>query len=93
MTDIQFNDYLSSTKGQRIHLKATVKEVLADNRVYFSASDGGFFDTVYLSGLPRDMLLQLNKDQIVEFDATIKDFTDIVITVLDLNDPIVYSIQ
>ena len=65
MTDLQFKDYLGTLKGQRIHLKATVKEVLTDGRVYFSATDGGFFDTVYLSGLPKDMLLKLNKDQIV----------------------------
>jgi hypothetical protein len=93
MTDIQFKDYLSSLKGQRIHLKATVIEVLADNRVYFEATGGGFFDTVYLSGLPRDILLALNKDQIVEFDATIVDFTEVIITVLDVDDPVVYSIH
>jgi len=93
MTDIQFEEYLSSLKGQRIHLKATVMEVLADNRVYFEATGGGFFDTVYLSGLPRDILLALNKDQIVEFDATIVDFTEIIITVLEVDDPVIYSIR
>jgi hypothetical protein len=93
MTDIQFKEYLSSLKGQRIHLKATVREVLADNRVYFEATGGGFFDTVYLSGLPRDILLSLNKDQIVEFDATIVDFTEVIITVLDVDDPVIYSIH
>lgn len=93
MTDIQFKEYLSSLKGQRIYLKATVKEVLTDNRVYFAATGGGFFDTVYLSGLPKDILLALNKDQIVEFDATIVDFTEVIITVLNVYDPVVYSIH
>ncbi len=93
MTDIQFKEYMSSIKGQRIHLKATVREVLTDSRVYFEATGGGFFDTVYLSGLPRDILLLLNKDQIVEFDATIVDFTEVIITVLDVDDPVVYSIH
>jgi hypothetical protein len=93
MTDIQFKEYLSSIKGQRIHLKATVMEVLEDNRVYFSATEGGLFDSVYLSGLPRDILIALNKDQIVEFDATIKDFTEFIITVMNVDDPVVYSIR
>lgn len=93
MTDIQFKDYLGTLKGQRIHLKATVKEVLADNRVYFSAADGGLFDTVYLSGLPKDMLMKLNKGQIVVFDSTIESFDQIIITVLNVNDPVIYSIQ
>jgi len=93
MTDIQFDEYISSLKGQRIHLQAIVKEVLTDNRVYFEATGGGFFDTVYLSGLPRDILLVLNKDQIVEFDATIVDFTEFIITIMDVNDPVIYSIH
>jgi len=93
MTDIQFKEYLSSIKGQRIHLKATVNEVHEDNTVYFSATEGGLFDSVYLSGLPRDILIALNKDQIVEFDATIKDFTEFIITVMNVDDPVVYSIR
>ena len=93
MTDIQFSEYLSGLIGQRLHLKATVNEVHEDGRVYFSAVDGGFFDTVYLSGIPRDILITLNKDHVVEFDATIKSFDDVLITVLNLDDPVIYSIR
>jgi hypothetical protein len=93
MTDIQFSEYLSSIKGQRIHLVATVNEVYEDNTVSFSTTEGGFFDLVLLSGLSRDFLLTLNKDQVVEFDATITDFTEFIGTDLNLHDPVVYSVH
>ncbi len=93
MTDLQFKDYLNSVIGQRIHIKAQVYEVMEDGQVSLNSGGGGIFDTVHLAGLPMDLLMQINKDQVIEFDATIRSFDVLIITMINLDDPIIYSIQ
>ena len=93
MTDLQFKDYLNSVIGKRIHIKVQVKEVMEDGRVYLSGDAGGFFDTVYLSGVPHDILMTINKDQAMELDATIRSFEEFIITIANIDDPVIYSIQ
>lgn len=93
MTDLQFKDYLNSIIGERIQLKAKVIEVREDGTVSLSGDAGGFFDKILLSGLPRDFLLQIEKYQVLEFDATIRSFTELIFSHLNLNDPVIYSIK
>jgi len=92
MTDIQFKDYLGQQVGKRIHMIARVYEVQED-KVYLSAIDGGLFDSVYLYGLPTDFMMKLNKEQTLEFDATISNFDEFIITMMNLNDPVVYTVK
>jgi hypothetical protein len=43
-------------------------------RIYPEALTAGW--SVHLGKLPKETYLSLNKDQMVSFEATIKDFTD-----------------
>ena len=93
MTDIQFKNYLNNITGSRVHFKATVYQVDKDGEVYLSAMGGGFFDQVLLDGLPNEIALKLNKNQVIEFDATLREFTDFIVFSVTVDDPVVYSIQ
>lgn len=93
MTDLQFKEYLNSVIGSRIHMKATVNEIHEDGEIYLSSDNGGFFDSVYLNGVPKELLMQIGKDQIVEFDATIRSFEEFLITITYLDDPVIYSVK
>lgn len=92
MTDIQWKDYVNSISGQRVRMKAKVYEVNED-KVSLSPIGSGFFEAVYLFDLPRDILLDLKKDQVVDFDATIHGIDDFIISMVRFGDPVIYSIQ
>jgi len=92
MTEIQFKEFLTSIVGQRLHMKAKVYQVDED-KIHMTPIEGGLFDSAYLYGIPKDILLTINKDSIIEFDATITEYTEILINMLDLGDPVIYSIK
>lgn len=92
MTELQFKDYLTSIVGKRLHMKAKVYEVEED-KIHMSPVEGGLFDSAYLNDVPRDILLGINKDAIIEFDATIKELNQFIISMLNLGDPVIYSIN
>lgn len=92
MTDIQWTDYVNSISGQRVRMKAKVYEVNED-MVSLSPIGSGFFEAVYLYDLPRDILLGLKKDQVVDFDATIRGIDEFIISMVRFGDPVIYSIQ
>lgn len=91
MTELQFKDFLISSIGQRLHMKAKVYQVEED-KIHMSPFEGGFFDAAYLYGVPRDILVTINKGAIIEFDATILEMDDFIITMVNLGDPVIYSI-
>jgi len=93
MTDIQFNDYLASIIGERIHMKARIIEVSENNTILLSATEGRGINSITLLGLSREILVSLNKEQIIEFDATIKDFSVFIFTSIDLDDLVIYSVK
>jgi len=37
--------------------------------------------------------MTINKDQAIELDATIRDFEEFIITITNLDEPVIYSIQ
>lgn len=92
MTDIQFKDYLTSIVGKRLHMKANVYEV-QDEYMQMSPVDGGLFDAAFLYDVPREMLLNINKGAIIEFDATVKELDQFIISQLRLGDPVIYTIS
>lgn len=93
MTSLQFKDYLNTTVGKRMHMRAQVVEVRENGKVSLRGDAGGLFDTILLSGVPHDLLLQINKGQVLEFDATIREFEEFLGTTTNLDDPVIYTIQ
>jgi len=91
MTELQFKDFLVSSIGQRLHMKAKVYQVEED-KIHMSPLEGGLFDSAYLYNVPRDILITINKDAIIEFDATILEMDQFIISMLNLGDPVIYSI-
>ena len=92
MTEIQFKDFLTSIVGQRLHMKAKVYQVDED-KIHMTPVEGGLFDATYLYRIPKDILITINKDSIIEFDATIMEYTELIVNMLDLGDPVIYSIK
>lgn len=94
LTDIQFQEYLKQITGQRMHLVGRVYEV---NEEYISInpeSSGLFdFDAVFLYGVPRDVLIKISKDSTIEFDATVMRFDQFIISMLRLNDPVIFTLK
>lgn len=93
MTDLQFKEYLNGLIGSRVHLRAKVNEVHEDGEIFLGAVGGGFFDFVYLRGVPKAIAIKLNKGQVIEFDATIREFTDFLGFNVYLDEPVIYTIE
>jgi len=93
MTDLQYKEYLNSLMGSRVHLRAQVNEVHEDGEIYLSAESGGFFDSVYLRGVPKAIGIKLNKGQVIEFDGSIRKFNDFIVFSVYLDEPVIYTIQ
>lgn len=72
-------------------MKAKVYQVEED-KIHMSPLEGGLFDSAYLYNVPRDILITINKDAIIEFDATILEMDQFIISMLNLGDPVIYSI-
>jgi hypothetical protein len=93
MTDLQFKGYLDSIVGSRVHLIGEVNEVHEDGEIYLTGQGGGFFDSVYLQGVPTEIGVTLNKGQLIEFDATIREFVEFIVFSVYLNEPVIYTIK
>jgi hypothetical protein len=92
LTDLQWEDYKKSLIGLRIHWVASVSEVSDDGTVYLEAGQGSFH-SVFLEGVLGDTVKTLNKDQVIEFDATIRDVNTFLSLAIWLNNPVIISIR
>ncbi len=91
-TEIQWEEYEKSLKGVRVHWTGSVDQVTEDGTVYLDVGES-LFHGVYLDGLPRDTLRQLNKGQVIEFEATIKNVSTILGLAIRLDSPTIISIR
>lgn len=70
LTDIQWNDYSKSIIGQRVHWRGTVDEVYTSGTINVDVGQD-YFHSVFLDGVPKDIGKTLQKDSVIEFEATI----------------------
>lgn len=91
MTDLQFEEYVNSLIGKRIHLEGEVRDVHNDGEILLDAPNSGFFDYIYLQGVPKDIALTYDKGEIIIFDATIREFNYSFGTSLHLDTPVIYE--
>ena len=93
LTDLQKEDYLNSLKKTRVQWSCQIDDVRKNGTIYLNCNSK-FLDTAYLEGLSTDILKQLNKDQIITFDATINSINTVFGTLsIWLEDPNIISIQ
>ena len=90
LTDIQWDDYEQSLKGIRIHWTGTVNEVRPDGTIYLDVGQGSF-RSVYLDGVPLDVGKTIDKGQVIEFEATIKNVSTFLGLSVYLNKPTLVS--
>lgn len=93
MTNLQFKDYCTSLIGQRIHLEGSVTQVYSDYRLLIDPDGGGFLDGASITGLPKDIAIQISKDNRVSLDGTITGFTDFLGLDVDVADPTLYWVR
>lgn len=91
MTDLQFEEYVNSLIGARIHLEGKVRDVHDDGEILLDAPNSDFFDSIYLQGVPEDIAITYDKDEIIIFDATIRKFNYSFGTSLYLDTPVIYE--
>ena len=72
LTDLQWKDYVQTLKGVRIHWIGTIDEVHSDGSISLNVGQG-LLRLVYLEDLPQETAKTLNKGQVIEFEATIRD--------------------
>ncbi len=70
MTDIQRESYLPTIIGKRVHWSGKIRDVKADGSVTLDMKQSLFY-SITLTALPKDVAARLNRDQTIEFDATI----------------------
>ena len=73
MTDLQKEQYKSDFVGTRVHWTAKVEDVSEKGRIHFQGFDGYFYIWVYLDGVPMDKIKNINKNQLVEFEAIVRE--------------------
>lgn len=93
MTSLQFKDYCASLIGQRIHLEGSVTQVFSDYRLLIDPDGGGFLDGASVTGLPKDIAIQIPKDSRISLDGTITGFTDFLGLDVDVADPTLYWVR
>ena len=72
MTDIQWKAYEATIIGKRILWNCTVRDVTEDGQVIVESSPVPLMWSIYLEGLPKDVVLGLNKGKALRVEATIK---------------------
>jgi hypothetical protein len=92
LTEAQWEDYAKSLVGVRVHWTGSVDQVTKDGTIYLDAGQGAF-RSVYLDGISQDVWKTLNKDQVIEFEATISRVTTFLGLSVWLDNPIVVSIR
>ncbi len=92
LTDIQWGDYVKSIEGIRVRWKASVNEVQEDGDVTLDAGQD-LFRSIFLEGLSIDNAKLLNKGQVIEFEATIRDVTTFLGLTIWLDNPTQIVIQ
>jgi len=91
-TDLQWKDYKSEILGQRVNWTASVMDVDEDGVVYLDIGQpNNYF--VYLLELSGEDVLSLSKDDNIQFDATIFDFSSILGLGIYLNQPTLLSVE
>lgn len=93
MTDLQFKEFFKTLSTSRVHLEGSVTEVYEDGRVLFHVNDSGLFDTVSVTGIPKDVSVKISKNANIVLDATVAGFSNILGFQLDCTDPVIYSIE
>jgi serine/threonine protein kinase len=74
LTDIQFNEYSGEQIGKRVFVRATVRDVDDDGGLYVKPIGLYFFNNISVYGIPMDISLNLNKGDVIEFNAKISSF-------------------
>lgn len=90
LTDLQWEDYILTLPGVRIHWIGTVNEVTDDGTIILDIGQG-FFRSVYLDGLDIEIGKTLNKGMLIEFDATIRKATTFLGLSIWLENPTLIS--
>jgi hypothetical protein len=90
LTDLQWKDYLQTLKGVRIPWVGTIDEVHSDGSISLDVGQG-LFRLVYLEDLPQETAKTLNKGQVIEFEATIRDVWTFPGLTIWLNNPMLIS--
>jgi hypothetical protein len=87
MTDIQRKDFLKTIKGVRVHWRGLVKDVDTNGTITLDMGQDMFI-SIFMKGVPKEISKTLNKDQIIEFEATITAIYNFLGCIVDLNDPV-----
>lgn len=93
MTDLQFEDYLNGVIGTRIRMEGIIIDVKKDGEILLDTQRSGFFDSIFLQGVPSDITKNLNKGENIIFEAAIKEFNAILGTSLYLDNPVIIEIS
>jgi len=73
MTELQQEQYAVSVVGTRVRWTARVEDVTQQGRIDLESVEGYYFIWVYLDGVPIDQASALNKGQLIEFEATVRE--------------------
>lgn len=82
LTDIQKEQYDQDILGKNIQFCGQVVDVYEDGSI--SIDEGGFFTTVKLLGIPKNVAITLQKGQLIEGMGTVADVDTLLILVLEI---------
>ena len=82
LTDIQKEQYDQDVLGEVIQFRGQVTEVSTDGGVY--TDEGGLFTLVKLLGIPKDVAITLQKDQLIEGMGTVVDVDTFLILTIEI---------
>jgi len=82
LTDIQKEQYDQDILGEVIQFRGQVLEVNENGSVLID--EGGFFAVVKLLGIPKDVAITLQKDQLIEGMGTVADVYTFLGLVLEI---------
>ena len=86
LTKIQWKEYAQSLKGLRVRWTGSIEEVYDNGNINLDVGEE-FFHGVSLKGVPLENVKILNKGQVIEFTATIKDVSTFLGLYVYLIDP------
>ena len=72
LTDIQWDDYTNSLAGARVRWTVRVTEVEDDGTFFLNAGEMHLLTSVYLDGVSTETARTINKDQLIEVEASIE---------------------
>ena len=85
LTELQWSEWIKTLPEKRVHWDGVVSQVQGDGQVLVNLPYEAL-PRAWLQGLSKDVVVTLNKDQHIEFVATIKKVADVLGMVVYLTD-------